>query len=284
MRFRVSTEMKYLVSLLGFGFCAGIATGFANDGAMHDGSRGPEPLEGVESPVRMMSEHIEVQFGAQKTTVHCTFHFRNTRSGEPVSQLLGFPDEGAAIKEARERGWTLMDPTLSPILSMRTMVDGKPAKSELKLVEVAPGAAGGHFAFWDAHHEHGMSAWYTLRVNFPAGRDVTVERFYTVEDGWTMPGVAYFHYTTETGAAWQGTIGRLQADITLRGGLTARKLIWPGTVVRESKFEAGDFATTHPERPTWHVRDARHLRLVWKEFEPGKEPEHRGFTVSCRNR
>ena len=254
----------------------------ANDGAMHDGSRGPEPLEKTESPVRMVSEHIEVQFGAKRSSVHCTFHFRNTRTDGPVTQLLGFPDEGAAIDGARRRGWPLADPTLSPIIRMRTAVNRRPVKSKLHVVEVAPGEEGGHFAFWDAHHQHGMSAWYTLEVKFPVGRDVTVERFYTVENGWTMPGVTYFHYTTETGAAWQGTIGRLQADVSLRDGLTVRQLVWPGTVVRESKFDADDRATTQPVRSGWHVRDARHLRLVWNNFEPRTEPGHRGFTVSRR--
>jgi hypothetical protein len=255
----------------------------ANDGAMHDGSRGPEPLEKTESPVRMVAEHIEVEFGAKRSTVHCTFRFRNTQADAPVTQLLGFPDEGAAIAHASKCGWPLMDPTLSPIIHMRTAVNDRPVKSKLHIVEVAPGEEGGHFAFWDAHHQHGVSAWYTLEVKFPVGRDVIVERFYTVENGWTMPGVKYFHYTTETGGAWKGTIGRLQADVTLRDGLTASRLVWPGTMVGDSQFEEKDAATTRPARAAWQVRDARHLRLVWHDFEPRTEPEHRGFTVSRRN-
>jgi len=165
---------------------------------------------------------------------------------------------------------------------MRTAVNRRPVKSQLHVVEVAPGEEGGHFAFWDAHHQHGISAWYTLEVKFPVGRDVVVERFYTVENGWTMPSVRYFHYTTETGGAWKGTIGRLQADVTLRDGLTASRLVWPGTSISDSKFEKGRPGTTEPERAAWQVRDARHLRLVWKEFEPRTEPEHRGFTISRR--
>jgi len=252
----------------------------ANDGAMHAGSRGPEPLEKTESPVRMVSEHIEVEFGAKRSMVHCTFRFRNTQADAPVTQLLGFPDEGAAIDHAAKRGWPLADPTLSPIIRMRTAVNGRPVKSKLHIVEVAPGEEGGHFAFWDAHHQHGVSAWYTLEVNFPVAREVIVERFYTVENGWTMPGVKYFHYTTETGAAWKGTIGRLQADVTLLDGLKASRLVWPGTMVRESKFDEKDHATTSPARAMWQVRDARHLRLMWNDFEPRSESEHRGFTVS----
>jgi hypothetical protein len=276
--------MKRLIPVTSILFCAAFHSSLANDGAMHDGSRGPEPLENTECPVRMVSEHIEVAFGAERSVVHCTFHFRNTRTDGPVTQLLGFPDEGAAIVEAKKRGWTLMDPTLSPIIHMRTAVNHQPMKSELHLVEVMPGDEGQRFAFWDAHHEHGMSAWYTLRVTFPVGRDVTVERYYTVKNGWTMPRVAYFHYTTETGAAWQGTIGRLQADVTLRDGLTAKRLIWPGTIIGESSFEQDQPGTTKPARPGWQVRNARHLRLVWLNFEPRTEPEHRGFTVSRRNR
>jgi hypothetical protein len=255
----------------------------ANDGAMHAGSRGPEPLEKTESPVRMVSEHIEVQFGAKRSTVHCTFRFRNTQIDAPVTQLLGFPDEGAAIKGASERGWPLRDEHLMPITRMGAAVNGRPVESKLHLVDVAPGDEGGRFAFWDPHHEHGISAWYTLEVNFPVGRDVTVERFYTVENGWSMAGVTFFHYTTETGAAWKGSIGRLQADVTLRDGLTVSKLVWPGTVVRETRFEEKGPHTTSPARSVWHARDARHLRLVWKDFEPRTEPEHCGFTVSRRS-
>lgn len=254
----------------------------ANDGAMHDGSRGPEPLEKTESPVRMVSEHIEVDFGAEHSRVHCTFRFRNTQTDAPVTQLLGFPDEGAAIQSAAQHGWPLMDPTLSPIIRMRTAVNHRPVKSKLRVVEVAPGEEGGHFAFWDAHHQHGVSAWYTLEVKFPVGRDVIVERVYTVKNGWTMPGVDYFHYTTETGGAWKGTIGRLQADVSLRDGLTVNKMVWPGAMVHGSKFEAGDFHVSTPDRSQWQVRDARHLRLVWHDFEPRTEAGHRGFTVSRR--
>jgi len=212
--------------------------------------------------------------------VHCTFRFRNTQTDAPVTQLLGFPDEGAAIDHAVKCGWPLLDPTLSPIIRMRTAVNDRPVKSKLHIVEIAPGEEGGHFAFWDAHHQHGVSAWYTLEVRFPVGRDVIVERFYTVENGWTMPGVKYFHYTTETGGAWKGTIGRLQADVTLLDGLKASQLVWPGTTVRESKFDEKDSATTRPARAKWQVRGAHHLRLVWNDFEPRNEPEHRGFTVS----
>jgi hypothetical protein len=271
--------MKRILSSAAVGLAIPFAV-FANDGAMHDGSRGPEPLEKTESPVRMVSEHIEVQFGAKRSTVHCTFRFRNTQTDAPVTQLLGFPDEGAAIKSAYQHGWPMMDPTLSPIIKMRTEVNHRPMKSKLHVVEVAPGEEGGHFAIWDAHHQHGVSAWYTLEVKFPVGRDVIVERFYTVENGWTMPGVQYFHYTTATGGAWKGTIGRLQADVTLRDGLTVNKLVWPGTQVGDSKFEEKDRETTSPVREAWQVRDARHLRLVWHDFEPRTEPEHRGFTVS----
>jgi len=92
--------------------------------------------------------------------------------------------------------------------------------------------------------------------------------------------VKYFHYTTETGGAWKGTIGRLQADVTLLDGLKASQLVWPGTTVRESKFDEKDSATTRPARAMWQVRGAHHLRLVWNDFEPRNEPEHRGFTVS----
>ncbi len=275
--------MKLFPPITGLALLVVSLPAIANDGAMHAGSRGPEPLEKIESPVRMVAEHIEVEFGAKRSTVHCTFRFRNTKTDAPVTQLLGFPDEGAALHHAYECGWPMMDENLSPIIRMRTEVNGRPAKSQLQVVEVAPGDEGTHFAFWDAHHQHGVSAWYTLKVKFPVGRDVIVERFYTVENGWTMPRVKYFHYTTETGGAWKGTIGRLQADVTLRDGLTASRLVWPGTTIGESTFEKKQPGTTEPEKSAWQVLDKRHLRLVWKDFEPRTEPEHRGFTVSRRS-
>ena len=76
---------------------------FANDTSLHDGRFGPVPLSGRESPVRMVAEHLEVEFGYRESEVHCTFTFRNTQAGPPVKQLVGFPDVGAAEDEQLRR-------------------------------------------------------------------------------------------------------------------------------------------------------------------------------------
>ena len=99
--------------------------------------------------------------------------------------------------------------------------------------------------------------------------------------GGAVLGVAFFWYTTHTGAVWQGTIGRMQADVTLLDGLTADQLVWPGQKVRGEKLEGSlERFTSQPARPAWKVIDAKHLRLVWNDFEPRTEAAHRGFSLA----
>jgi hypothetical protein len=56
---------------------------------------------------------------------------------------------------------------------------------------------------------------YTIWVTFPPDRDVVIERKYRVRNGDTAYGNQTFSYITITGASWKGTIGHLEADITL---------------------------------------------------------------------
>ncbi|MHA3772323.1 hypothetical protein ACXR0O_12385 [Verrucomicrobiota bacterium sgz303538] len=258
----------------------------ANDTSLHDGRFGPEPLGETESPVRMVAEHIEVAFGYQYTDVHCTFTFRNTLKDQAVEQLVGFPDIGAAVHEMGRREPERADAigetvNTSEIRQMRTSVNGKPVQSVLKFGEVNPGTDTDGTAVWSFDRKHGVRAWYTMQVNFPSGEDVTVERRYRVQNGASALGVAFFCYTTATGGVWNGSIGRLQADVTLRDGLTVDQLLWPGAKVHEGKLvgDSLEFATK-PARKEWQVRDAKHLRLVWKDFEPRTEKNRRGFSLS----
>ena len=259
----------------------------ANDTSLHDGRFGPEPLGNVESPVRMVAEHIEVGFGYKDTDVHCTFTFRNTLKDRAVEQLVGFPDVGAAADEMGrrepDRAGTIHElVNTSAIQLMRTVVGGKPVKSVLRFGKVKPGTDVDGTAVWSHDHKSGVRAWYTMKVNFPPGEDVIIERRYRVQNGTTALGAAFFHYTTATGGVWNGPIGRLQADITLRDGLTADQLLWPGAKVVDNERLVGDslqFAT-NPPREEWQVLDAKHLRLVWNNFEPGTEKNRRGFSLS----
>jgi hypothetical protein len=266
---------------------AAVVSSLANDTSLHDGRFGPEPVDqGSESPVRMVAEHIEVSFGYRDTDVHCTFVFRNTAAKEPVTQLVGFPDLGAAAREMGRRepeyAETISErANTAPIRKMQTRVDGKRIKSALKFGNVMPGNDHEGTAVWSFDERKGVRAWHTVRVTFPPGRDVKIERIYTVQNGATALRVAFFHYTTATGAPWRGTIGRLQADITLKDGITVDDLIWPHSA-RTRDFTRDEIAqfTMQPSRPEWQIIDARHLRLEWRYFEPRTEKDRRGFTLA----
>ena len=256
----------------------------ANDTSLHDGRFGPAPLCGRESPVRMVAEHIEVEFGYRESAVHCTFTFRNTRKKGTVDELVGFPDVGAATDELVRRHPENKDlirefVNTGRLREMVTLVNGAPVKSEVKLEELKEGDARGSTAVWMPDQAHGLRAWHAVRATFPAGRDVTVERLYKVQNGTTALGVCFFNYTTATGAPWHGTIGRMQADVTLRDDdLTIDKLVWPGT----PKLAKHLLPTmgTWPPRADWRVIDDRHMRLVWTDFEPRTQGNRRGFSLS----
>lgn len=263
-----------------------ITTAGANDTALHDGRFGPESLGEKESPVRMVAEHIEVAFGYRYSKVHCTFTFRNMQASGTVEQLIGFPDAGAAAaKLAQEhpgvRDYIFESVMTSPLLDLRTLVDGQPHESSLKYVSVSGGAERDGTIAQLPNNRGGMRAWHTAVVQFPAGRDVTVERRYTLQNGTTMPPRAFFEYTTRTGAEWKGTIGRCQVDVTLLDELTADRLIWPRSK-QDGEQAPGDtrrFAMS-PPREEWQIVDPTHLRLVWTDFEPRTQVDRRGFCLS----
>jgi hypothetical protein len=267
-------------------FLASAASLLANDTSLHDGRFGPEPLNGAESPVRMVAEHIKVDFGYRYTDVHCAFTFRNTLQDRAVEQLVGFPDVGAALDEMNRREPEHADSVservnTSRIRKMRTLVNGRTVKSQLQFGDARRGGKEEGTAVWSFNGKHGVRAWHTMRVNFPAGQDVTIERKYSIQNGTSALGVAFFQYTTATGGVWKGTIGNLRVDVTLRDGLTADQLVWPGAKIGKQTLdgELVEFATA-PSRKSWQVSDPKHLRLEWANFEPRTQPDHRGFSLS----
>jgi hypothetical protein len=274
-----------LLLLLAFAWAPGMR---ANDTSLHDGRFGPEPLDlatGKESPVRMVAEQLKIDYGYQYTKVHCTFTFRNTRDSGSLEQLVGFPDTGAAQEEVKRRDPAHADTigeaaSTSRLKDLKTWVNGKRMKSELKYEEVDAGRGrrGDTTVWFWGKDTKGIRAWHTLKVVFPVGQDVIVERDYRVENGATAAGAAFFEYTTATGGVWHGTIGRLQADVTLRDGVTATTLLWPGAKRRGENIPS-EYCTS-PNRSDWQVIDKAHLRLVWNDFEPRNEANHRGFRLS----
>ncbi len=260
-----------------------------NDTALHDGRFGPEPLDaadGRESPVRMEHEHIQVDFGYQFTIVHATFTFRNTHADGIVEHLVGFPDIGAACDEMKRR-----DPDKAAVISesvntarildLKTFVNGKEEKAALKLGDVKPGGDTDGTTVWSFDKNSGVRAWHVLQVAFPAGKDVTVERHYRLQNGASALGVAFFHYTTATGAVWNGTIGRLQVDVSLDDGLKAGQIVWPGAKVGRNVLDDEDaIYATQPPHDEWQMVDDTHLRLVWSDFDPRNQKHRRGFSLS----
>ena len=103
-------------------------------------------------------------------------------------------------------------------------------------------------------------------------KEVVIERLYQVSNGSSVasdPEVT-FNYTTATGGVWHGTIGEMIADVTLADGLTVDTLLWNGSLG----------AGMSPKREEWHIQSPTRMQLVWKDFEPRTEPNHRGFTIA----
>jgi hypothetical protein len=241
----------------------------ANDTAIQDGSDGPAPLgdrRGAESVIRMVREHLEITFGKKKSKVHATFVFRNTKRDAPARQTVGFPDRTAMAKLPDSDG-----DISGPIEDLVTLVNGKEQKSRQLRGWVKdnggmdePAKSGEKGAF--------ERIWHAIDVVFPVGKEVVIERLYQVPNGSSVasdPEVT-FHYTTATGGVCQGTIGEMIADVTLADGLTIEALLWNGSLG----------AGMSPKREQWRVESPTRMQLVWKDFEPRTEPDHRGFKIA----
>jgi hypothetical protein len=264
----------------------------ANDTALNEGFFGPQPVGGVHGPesvIRMQSEHLVISFGKKWTEVRATFVFRNTKKSSPAMQIVGFPDIGAAQLEARrrdpkgERIFAIEQETpISGVLhGMRTFVNGKEQKSKLRYGWVKE--INGIDTPVDKYDDHtGLMAWHALEITFPPGEDVTVERRYRTESGSQVYGIHFFHYTTGTGGVWQGTIGRLQADVSLTGGLKVDDLAWRGAKLPRIQSYPTSYLTT-PDRKEWQILSPTELRLVWTNFEPRTQKERCGFDIVTKS-
>ena len=81
----------------------------------------------------------------------------------------------------------------------------------------------------------------------------------------------YFEYPTATGGVWNGTIGQMIADVKLIDGLRVDDLSWNAGTYMEEEVK--------PTRKHWHIQSPTKMQLVWKNFEPRTEREHRDFRV-----
>jgi hypothetical protein len=246
----------------------------ANDSSLNFGAHGPEPLDlrdGRESPIRMVEEELTFRFGKWDTRVHARFVFENTSEDSTVRQLSGFPDvtietdpyywagkldslQIAEFDQAHRRQ--------SPIRDMKTRLDGKSVASSMRVgfVQETLEAPWGWVA---ADTFTGRRVcWYIVELVIPPKGRVTLERSYRTFNGYQGAVGAHFQYITLTGGPWQGTIGRLTANVILEDGLTVDDLVWAD---EERRFWSTE---TYPPRGLWHVEGPKRMSLTWTDFEP----------------
>lgn len=254
-----------------------------DDSAMNDGAYGPEPrgaTKGAESIIRMESERIQVQFGRKFSDVDARFVFRSGKPDAPARQLVGFPDIGASYAEAGRRNpkgdasWYPHDNVTGPLENLHTFVDGREVQSDLQYSFVVEDEAVG----WKpgTPNDGTLMAWHTMWVSFPPDRDVVIERRYRVPNGDMVGGITTFEYLTVTGAAWRGTIGRMDVDVTLVGW-TADDFAWKTGGRRPQVFDTGPWC--EPDKPDWTILSPTHLQLTWLDFEPRTDKNRRAFRL-----
>ena len=246
-----------------------VSCALANDTALHDGNDGPAPIgdrRGPESVIRMVREHLDITFGKEKTAVRATFVFLNSKPDAPAHQTVGFPDRTAMASEG-----TFDGDFSGPLEDLVTLVDGRERKSRKLRAWVLerdgfdePAKPGEKGAF--------ERIWHAIDVEFPVGKEVVIERRYQVRNGSSIASnpESFFEYTTATGGVWKGTIGEMIADVTLGDGLTIDDLLWKGSLG----------AGVSPSREQWRSESPTKMQLVWKDFEPRTEPDHRGFRIA----
>ncbi|BCX47762.1 hypothetical protein HAHE_16700 [Haloferula helveola] len=228
-----------------------VTAAFANDTAMHDGGSGPEPVgwtKDAESVIRMEREEVEVEMGPFDSSVTCRFVFVSGKKDAPAIQFLGFPDITRSFSESDNMG---------PLRDMRTFVNGREVKSEM--VSKRMGDDGKWIDLPEPQDP--CETWHVVKVSFPPGEEVVVERRFRTDNGRTAGGPVFFGYTTETGGNWRGTIGKGTFTVRLADGLQAAKLdLEPKTGWKKSE-------------------DGRLLTLEWKDFEPRTDETRRYWSV-----
>ena len=228
-----------------------VLTAGANDTAMHDGGSGPEPVgwdKDRESVIRMVREEVEVEMGPLESAVHCRFVFVSGKKDSPAVQFLGFPDITRSSHEGDVMG---------PLRNMRTFVNGREVESEL--VSKRRGDDGHWIDL--AKPEPPCETWHVVKVSFPPGEEVVVERRFRTDNGMTAGGPIFFGYTTETGGNWQGAIGHGRFTVRVAEGMQAARFL------------------LHPEEGWKHSADGRAFTLEWRDFEPRTDDGRHWWSV-----
>lgn len=265
------------------------APALANDTALHPGAYGPEPvgggIAGKESVIAMKSEYLTIRFGRQATDVTVKFTFRNSLKTAKARQLLGFPDIAAAQAESNRRSpdgsatWYYPQSDVTgPMEKVVTLVNGKVVPTKLQYGFVTE--KNGRWLPATPQTGHPM-AYHVVWVDFPVGKDVTVERRYRVQNGMNVSGVSFFEYVTYTGGVWHGAIGQLVADVTLADGMTVDDLIWKGRKLPKGLSAYPEGFHSRPDYASWQIRSRNSLRLVWKDFDPYIGSTQGAFTLTA---
>lgn len=226
-------------------------TALANDTAMHDGGSGPEPVgwtNGRESVIRMVAEEVEVEMGPFDSAVTCRFVFVSGKKDSPAVQFLGFPDITRSTNDGD---------TMGPLRAMRTFVNGRETPS--KLVSKRLGDDGEWIDL--PSPQQPCRSWHVVKVTFPPGKEVVVERRFRTDNAMTAGGPVFFGYTTETGGNWRGTIGHARFIIHLADGMQSARIV------------------TEPEQGWRRGDDGRTYTLEWRDFEPRTDESKRWWSV-----
>lgn len=248
---------------------------FADDTVLNARVEPPEPIKGEDSRIRMVEEELDIYFSLWETTVDVRFHLQNLTQAR-VRLKVGFPDTYMQSKYLRELDYgernSFTNSMLgdiywwpSPAQGFRTWLDTRENALETKIYKLQKSFAytdnprGEFTADWEYWGYQGeLKLWHTFDVVWEPTEMHVIGHSYRVRNGHVsvMSGMPFFSYWLGTGSTWAGTIGRLEANVYLLGGLTADDMA----------FE--QYYTEHPE---WEIVSPTHLRLVWDDFEPAGE-------------
>lgn len=258
----------FFISAIGVSFAA------ANDTAINAGGSAPHPVaefKGDESVIRMVSEKIDITMGKEQSKVHCRFVFRSTKPSGDAKQILGFPD----LVGEQDSG---------PIRSMVTIIDGKEVKAKVEKGYFTNEDTNPRGALGQPPHADMVvteAEYHTVPVTFPAGKDVIVERIYTVDNGGSVEGNVTFGYTTLTGAIWNGTIGKAEFTVTL-DGWTIDDFAFDDGPQKLAPFQQWVYSS--PNKSEWKIESPTKLSLVWENFEPAVHKSRRGIFLTTWNK
>ncbi len=226
-----------------------------NDAALAKGGS-PRLMHG-QSSVRMVSERILVQVGAEKTTATCRFTFQN--DGPVATIKMGFPDDGFGAADPEEE----MDPKIrakppktGPMTSFRSWVAGKAVATRLERGEEA-----GEY-------------WHTKTVNFPANFRIVVTDMYTLRESGAIvdmkgrsTSASYAGYVVRTGASWKGTIGRSEVVFELpnqvSSAISAAKVSQQERMFTVASFPKGAVVYSGMATPAVSGRRLTFIRTNW---------------------